>query len=220
MSCITIINRNACSVLRSASDIYRHTIRLKVMLWTILCALPNHTLAQNNELDIDSLVRVVMTTEGEPTRSTYQSFWNYLNDQSGSEAASRKLVTMLQGQLGLAMELQAEGWKSVKISYQSEEAVETVRYRELEEESYPEFKRSAKAVMTETEYQQFMATFQPGWEGGRRNFAILLDSASKRETALISGEEIPLSAEYIDLVLSSVEPGFERISRLLTPPAQ
>ena len=79
--------------------------------------------------------------------------------------------------------------------------------------SYPEFKRSAKAVMTAAEYQQFMATFQPGWEDGRRNFAILLDSASKRKTALISGEEIPLTAEYIDLVLSSVEPGFERISR-------
>ena len=199
---------------------YRHIIRLKVMLWSILFALPSYSIAQDAELDIGSLVRVVMTTEGEPTRSTYEMFWAYFNAQSGSKEFAQKTITMMQGQLGLAMDLQAEGWKSVKISYQSKDAVETIRYRELEEVSYPEFKRSAKAVMTAAEYQQFMATFQPGWEDGRRNFAILLDSASKRKTALISGEEIPLTAEYIDLVLSSVEPGFERISRLLTPPAQ
>ena len=37
---------------------YRQTIRLKVMLWTILFAFSSYSIAQNNELDIGSIIEL------------------------------------------------------------------------------------------------------------------------------------------------------------------
>ena len=191
-------------------------IRIIVTL-SLSCLLANHAFAQQADIDISRLVRLVVTTEGEPTEQTYNRFWKAFDEATSNQESQVDMITVMRGQLALGMELQVEGWKSVKISYQSGEPVETIRYQELEDLAYPEFERAARSIMTPSEYQQFMTAFKPGWDDGRRNFATLFDSASKHEMPILAGEKIPLSLDYIEQVLGNVEPGFQRVKLLLTP---
>jgi hypothetical protein len=166
--------------------------------------------------DLQPLIQLTLTTDNQPSDTTYESFWKIVNSL-GSRTEIDKSLIMLEGLFLTGLEFQKENWLSVKISYESGVVVKTQRLIELESTVFEEINSRALAAMNEQEYRSFISAFDE--ESARENARrLLVGAANKTQIETTDGQVLVLDEPIINQVIENIEPGFERIKILLQRP--
>lgn len=167
--------------------------------------------------EAQQILRQTMAENGYLTVEMHAEFWQILRSFRNDEAVLTGM-SFLRSNLSISEAIQAATWKSMLLSWESNEPIKTEALKIITDELDKFLLENNPFSKGTNNHREFARSFEASYRQSIKSVEAFILAASKRQSFVnTENGRFHLSKSMIERVLTNMEDSFDRADRLLDP---